>query len=498
MLKQFQLIDTRQSDIRHLERALKGERSPAKAGQGSLKEQLRVSGLFISVGILFCLLSPIAFASGSSAGQVVITQEDRILVLAPHPDDEVLGAGGVIQQAVAMKLPLKIVFLTNGDSNQWSFLLYRKHPVVFPGAVEAMGLVRHDEAMTASRILGVDPQNLIFLGYPDFGTLNMWYYHWNQRPAYRSIMTRVTAVPYKNAYRFAAPYKGEEILKDIRSILRDFKPTKIFVSHPADHNGDHLAFYLYLRVALWDEGMDGKVQVYPYLIHYLTWPKSKGFHPEINLTPPEALEGQAIWKQYHLSAVQIENKKKALQAHKTQYFSTPRYLLSFVRFNELFGDIPPLKLPINKNVSIIAGQKKLLTTMELPEELNEQERAAFVGVDWKSLRWESEELVVTIGLSKPLAQDVEASIYFFGYNNKIPFGQMPKINVRLGVLSYSVYDQNKRLEQDVVQVARSPNDVTIRVPFKLLGFPQRILTSAKTSLGNFPLDNASWVVIEPQ
>jgi len=107
-------------------------------------------------------------------------------------------------------------------------------------------------------------------------------------------------------------------------------------------------------------------------------------------------------------------------------------------------------------------------------------------------------LIVTIGLSKPLAQDVEASIYFFGYSNKTPFGQMPKINVRLGFLSYSVYDQKQRLDQDVVVVKRTPNDVTISVPMKLLGFPQKILTSARTSLGNFPLDTASWVVVELQ
>ena len=75
---------------------------------------------------------------------------------------------------------------------------------------------------------------------------------------------------------------------------------------------------------------------------------------------------------------------------------------------------------------------------------------------------------------------------------------MPKINVRLGVLSYSVYDQNKRLEQGVVQVNRSLNEVTISVPLKLLGNPQKILTSARTTLGNFPLDNASWVVVELQ
>lgn len=460
----------------------------------------RGGNLFFQIAaIFFCFWGPTAFAVDQpNIGNIALSPTDRILVLAPHPDDEVLGAGGVIQQAVAQKLPIKVVFLTYGDSNQWSFFLYRRHPVVFPIAVENMGIVRHDEAINASHILGVGPQNLIFLGYPDFGTLNIWYYHWNKRPAYRSIMTRVTAVPYKGAYRFGAPYKGEEILGDLRSILREFKPTKIFVSHPADHNGDHLALYLYTRVALWDEGMEGSVQLYPYLIHYLAWPKPKGYHPEKDLTPPGAIDGQEIWKQYRLSASQMEGKRQALQAHKTQYFSSPKYLLSFVKFNELFGDFPPVRLRLNENVSIISGQKKFMTTTELPEELNEQERSAFVGVDWKSLRWESDNLIVTIGLSKPLAQDVEASIFFFGYNSKTPFGQMPKINVRLGVLSYSVYDQNKRLDQGVVKVARRPNDVTITVPLKLLGYPQKILTSAKTSLGNFPLDNASWVVVELQ
>jgi len=453
--------------------------------------------LKVGIFIFFCLLTPAVFADQLDIGKVELSAADRVLVLAPHPDDEVLGAGGVLQQAVAQKLPIKVVFLTYGDSNQWSFLLYRKHPVVFPAAVETMGLVRHDEAINASCILGVGPENLVFLGYPDFGTLNIWYYHWNRRPAYRSIMTRVTAVPYKGAYRFGAAYKGEDIVQDIRSILRDFKPTKIFVSHPADHNGDHLALYLYLRVALWDEGMDG-VELYPYLIHYLTWPKIKGFHPEKDLRPPETLASDEIWKQYHLSVAQMVGKKKALEAHKTQYFSSPRYLLSFVKFNELFGDFPPLRLRLNENVSFISEQKNLTKTMELPEELNNRERSAFVGVDWKSLRWGPENLIVTIGLSKPLAQDVEASIYFFGYSGKTPFGQMPKINVRLGVLSYSVYDQNKRLEQSVVQVSRTPNDVTISVPLKLLGYPQKILTSARTTLGNFPLDNAAWVVIELQ
>jgi len=458
------------------------------------KQLMRIS----TACALFCCLCTAVLAGEFKAGNVVLLAQDRILVLAPHPDDEVLGAGGVIQQAVARKLPLRIVFFTYGDSNQWSFLLYRKHPVVMPKAVETMGLVRHDEAIKASQILGVAPGNLTFLGYPDFGTLNIWYYHWNNSLPYRSLMTRVTAVPYQGAYRPGALYKGEEIVRDLRSILRAFKPTKIFVSHPADHNGDHLALYLYLRVALWDEQMSGAVGLYPYLIHYLAWPKPKGVHPEKDLVPPEDLVTDEIWKQFRLSDAQFQLKNKALQAHASQYRSSPKYLLSFVKYNEIFGDYPPLRLHLNENTSIFSTQKKFVAAAELPEELNERERLAFIGVDWKFVRWERDNLIVSIKFSRPLAQDVEASIYFFGYNNKMPFGQMPKINVRLGFLSYSVYDQHKRLEQGVVVVKRSPNDVTISVPLKLLGFPQKILTSARTSLGNFPLDTASWVVVELQ
>ena len=73
---------------------------------------------------------------------------------------------------------------------------------------------------------------------------------------------------------------------------------------------------------------------------------------------------------------------------------------------------------------------------------------------------------------------------------------MPKIRVSLGVLSYTVYDQAKRIDQSSVVVKRTSNEILINVPLRLLGNPDRVLTSARTYLGNVPLDNASWMAVE--
>lgn len=84
----------------------------------------------------------------------LLTPKDRVLVMAPHPDDEVLGCGGIIQRAVKMGLPVHVLFLTYGDANPWSSIAYHKWPVVMPEEVIAMGYIRHREACAAAKVLG--------------------------------------------------------------------------------------------------------------------------------------------------------------------------------------------------------------------------------------------------------------------------------------------------------------------------------------------------------
>ena len=48
-------------------------------------------------------------------GALVIPPGARVLVFAPHPDDETIGAGGLIFHLARRGVPVRVVFVTNGD-----------------------------------------------------------------------------------------------------------------------------------------------------------------------------------------------------------------------------------------------------------------------------------------------------------------------------------------------------------------------------------------------
>ncbi len=424
-----------------------------------------------------------------------LTPDDRIMVFAPHPDDETLGCGGIIQQAVAMKLPVRIVWLTYGDNNEWAFFLYRKRPVLIPEEVRRMGEVRHHEALAAAKILGVDTNQLVFLGYPDFGTLTIWYRHWANQPPFESMLTKVTNVPYEDAFRPGAPYKGEEIVRDLEANLHEFKPTKVFVSHPSDHNVDHQALYLFTRVALWNLASEMRPEVYPYLVHFAHWPVTEGLHPTLPILPPARLDTLVNWGVEPLSPPQVQVKEAALRAHRSQVDSSENYLLSFVRSNELFGDFPPVVVPaVQTENQFLAGSHQ--RSPQLLEQLTEEEQAKFVGIEQVHTWREADDLVMTVRLSKPLAGPVSASIFAFGYRDSRPFEQMPKLRINIGKLRYEVLDQVHKLPEDTVEFRRHDRELTLRIPMKAMGNPQRVLACVHTYLGEDPLDWAEWRILE--
>src|SRR5258706_15701914 len=84
-----------------------------------------------------------------------ITANDRMIVVAPHPDDEILGAGGLIQQACAVGAEVHVIYLPSGDHNQIAFKLYDLRLRLGPRQYIAFGEVRQHEAAAATALFGL-------------------------------------------------------------------------------------------------------------------------------------------------------------------------------------------------------------------------------------------------------------------------------------------------------------------------------------------------------
>ncbi len=84
----------------------------------------------------------------------------RAVILAPHPDDESIGCGGLIAAACAAGLPPAVVIMTDGAAS---------HPgsAAYPPA--RLAALREAEAAAAVALLGLPAENLFYLRHPDTG-----------------------------------------------------------------------------------------------------------------------------------------------------------------------------------------------------------------------------------------------------------------------------------------------------------------------------------------
>ncbi len=78
---------------------------------------------------------------------------EKVLVLAPHMDDEVIGCGGTLARHVAAGADVTVIFLTDGRQGGQ------------PAAQSSLGATRKREAEQALRALGVN--KLVFFDAPD-------------------------------------------------------------------------------------------------------------------------------------------------------------------------------------------------------------------------------------------------------------------------------------------------------------------------------------------
>ena len=449
----------------------------------------RIPGIFIFY-IIFCLfLYGYSFAQEPNQHKQLepFDRDERVLILAPHPDDEAIACAGVIQEALSKGAKVKIAYLTYGEHNEFAFIVYKKRIILKKNEFIQMGQVRRQEAIKAMRLLGLDEDDLIFLGYPDFGTFSIFTRYWNTDKPFSSLLTRISSVPYKESLSFKAPYLGENILADLKKVILDYRPDKIFVSHPADVNVDHKSFYLFLQIALAQlKGSIPYPKVYPYLVHHSGWPLPRHYHPQLDLNPPEGLlDSQIRWLRFELAPEQLDKKKEAILYYKSQTESSAFYLLSFARKNELFGDYPAInlnnQLSFNEKVASFFGASKMFSDIGTESNYAENNIPGDKGrVSYAVL---DKNLVIKIEKPENISYRFYTIAYIFGYNHKMPFSNMPKIRVVTRRNSFKVFDGKKLINPQGISLNLSSAVLILKIPLEVLGSPDFILASIRSYVG---------------
>jgi LmbE family N-acetylglucosaminyl deacetylase len=282
-----------------------------------------------------------------------------VVVFAPHPDDESIGCGGVIQQALAAGKRVRVVWFTYGDGYPLAAAALRGKAETQLVAEDFLALarVRQREGLAATRILGLKREDVTFLGYPDAG-LDKVYETVGDAP-FRSPFTgkSETFGPLRPEYHSMmhgrpAAYTRAAVLSDVAEIVRAAQPSQIYASSGADQHLDHHAAFLFVRDALASVGYGGKRSVF--LVHaepLATYPCPPGPTPHTPIWPCPPFDGRQIvpdapWpppERVPVTVAQAERKLAAIRAHRSQWQLEPErtYVETFVKSEEVFWPLSP-------------------------------------------------------------------------------------------------------------------------------------------------------------
>ena len=127
---------------------------------------------------------------------------DHLVVIAPHPDDEVFGCAGLIAQCKGNGKKSEIIFLTQGDAS---------HQHCCNVFTDQVGAWRRELAEQAAEILGVSHEQFRFLSGKDAN------------------------LPHKGSAIFVT------IATEICEALKQTTPEAVFCPHPFEGWSDHIA-----------------------------------------------------------------------------------------------------------------------------------------------------------------------------------------------------------------------------------------------------------------
>jgi len=222
------------------------------------------------------------------------TPHDRVLVIAPHPDDESIATGGLLQVARAAGAACRVLLVTDGDNNPWPQRWQEKRWRVGPEERARWGARRRTEALAALQLLGVGPDEVCCLGLPDLGLTD----------ALMSGRPDVVAL--------------------LLAQIEQFKPTRLILPALEDRHPDHNALHVLLRLALSSRSGPAP-ELYAFEVHGMV-------HPEGAVA-------------LSLTVAQRDAKRASILMHATQMLLSRKRFVAYAQAEEPFRFVPWLAAP---------------------------------------------------------------------------------------------------------------------------------------------------------
>lgn len=308
-----------------------------------------------------------------------------IIIVAPHPDDEVLGFAGIIYDAIKMGKTVKVVLLTNGEGygsacyfwmNGWPAEDTTHRGVgCSPSNLEEFGKVRVEESKRALKHLGLNKEHLISLGYPDGFIGDMLRYP-------DSVFKSVSG---KNISSTGKKFTGKNLKEDLKTIFRTSSEEIVFTTHIRAQHDDHTSLAAFIQQARNELAVENILfPTYWGVIHQSgwdgnnSWPSPaciwefrKGeamisregrYRPLEALFPPDDMTEFPEWYSIDEKLLYTQNgetpiMRKAVDEYRTQsgmitikdslpfkeyqgWIDRNGFLLSFIKMNHLFWEAP--------------------------------------------------------------------------------------------------------------------------------------------------------------
>jgi LmbE family N-acetylglucosaminyl deacetylase len=245
---------------------------------------------------------------------------DRLLVLAPHPDDEAIAAGALIQRALARGSAVHVALITDGRENPWPQRYTYRRWFLTDADRAAWGAMRREEALQSLATLGVPAEAATFLDFPDSRLADL------------------------------ARQGDARLTMALRELLRRLRPSLLVSPSAQDLHSDHRAVAWFAHQAVRELG-DACPEIATYVIH------GEG--------APDRLRCRI-----ELTSDERDRKRAAIECHRSQLLLSRKRFLSYAGPTELFfGPEPDLvctESRAHERISTLRHALRVITGRSMP------------------------------------------------------------------------------------------------------------------------------------